>query len=65
MRIVHYCLLLAISTGLAACGQKGPLVLRDSRTKAPVPVVAPAPPATNPDSDRKKTANPAEAVPHP
>jgi len=56
MRIFGILLLVCVSVGAAACGQKGPLVLPDARTKAPVPI---AKPAISDDEKSKEKAKPA------
>jgi predicted small lipoprotein YifL len=50
MRTAHFLPLLCVALAAAACGQKGPLVLPDARTKAPVTVAKPA----VPDEDKNK-----------
>jgi predicted small lipoprotein YifL len=57
-RILRIPLLLLIA-GIAACGQKGPLILPDSKTAAPVskPASVPVPvqPASAPDDKKDKS----------
>jgi predicted small lipoprotein YifL len=48
-------LLIALACSAAACGQKGPLILPDAKTKAPVPVTAPAVPN---DKEKKDSVEP-------
>jgi len=49
-------LLVALACVAAACGQKGPLLLPDAKTKAPVQVTTPAIPV---DKKNKDDAAPA------
>jgi predicted small lipoprotein YifL len=56
MRTTHFFPLLCLALAAAACGQKGPLVLPDARTKAPVPVAAPAVPDEDKNKEKAKPA---------
>lgn len=46
MRKIHFVLLMALCAALAACGNKGPLVMPDQKphTQAPQPATPPTPP---------------------
>ena len=56
MRPTHLPLLIVLASSVTACGQKGPLLLPDAKTKAPVPVATPAIPD---DKKKKDNAEPA------
>jgi len=56
MRLARLPLLIALAVSAAACGQKGPLILPDAKTKAPVPVTAPALPDDKKNKDKAEPA---------
>lgn len=56
MRLACLPLLFIVAWSAAACGQKGPLLLPDAKTKAPVPATAPAPPDDKKDKDKPAPA---------
>ena len=56
MRLSRLPLLILLAASLHACGQKGPLLLPDAKTKAPVPDTTTAVPD---DKKKKDTVEPA------